>query len=578
MVLNCYQPYRIFLMTHVTDEHIQEAFSAACEASQEGNLQDLDTVARNLELHDDGILEALRAALDYILVVGSQREGWGIFHPLWEMGGKVYPAPLSHISPSWFPIWVRAFACAPYAYIQARFADLLWEAEFDDKQRYLWGQRAIDAYLQALDEPFGEDVYLAEGAHRALSLAKHLRDKKRQSAATTALHDLARTDLDDGEYVPGVTIPSLAALASLPRADRPGDLSDLIDAALQGEQPLHIRIECLELKRMLAETQEEDRSRRQDQVDAYADEARGSTGLARFHHFMSAIQLAEKHGLGGLAEELQQEAGPLSDESLQRVETKVEIPASEMEAYIGAFVGDDNLVNALQRFGSQIPSGDPTQNKALAQELMNTFVFRSFVTNLVTGSRGELVKKLTTPEDREEYEVVSLEAQGIRIFAGIAVEILKAIQRRYGPIGDDSSVFESDMIDDTQAEWVALAVQHYEAGDYRSSVSVMAPRLETAIRGVAQRIGVAILRDSRGGQQTGGVKPLGRLLSDLKGLMPEAARRYWKTLLVDPLGGVNLRNKVGHGLKDHPTPQDAAILIHAACQLLTLHIKEPSEG
>ena len=158
------------------------------------------------------------------------------------------------------------------------------------------------------------------------------------------------------------------------------------------------------------------------------------------------------------------------------------------------------------------------------------------------------------------------------------MEILKAIRQRYGPLGDNSHVFESDLIDDTQAEWIALAVQHHEAGDYRSSVSVMAPRLENAIRGVALRIGVATLRNSRGGQQTGGVKPLGRLLSDLKNLMPEAARRYWKTLLVDPLGGINLRNEVGHGLKDHPTPQNAAILIHAACQLLTLHIEEPSEA
>ena len=41
---------------------------------------------------------------------------------------------------------------------------------------------------------------------------------------------------------------------------------------------------------------------------------------------------------------------------------------------------------------------------------------------------------------------------------------------------------------------------------------------------------------------------------------------------------MNLRNKVAHGLIDHPAPQDAAILIHAACQLLTLYIEESPES
>ena len=124
--------------------------------------------------------------------------------------------PLPRIPPSWLPIWERAFSCAPYAYIKARFADLLWEAKYGGKKRYEWGQRAIDAYLQALNEPFGEDVYLVRGACRALDLTKNLEDKTRRSSAIRALRDLARNDLADSEYVPGVTLRSLAALVRLP--------------------------------------------------------------------------------------------------------------------------------------------------------------------------------------------------------------------------------------------------------------------------------------------------------------------------------------------------------------------------
>ena len=552
-------------MADITDDHIKEALSVACEATSKGQSQTLGAVARNLELPDDDVFQALRAAFDYMLVLGSQREGWGVFHPSMEFGNKVYPPPLSRVPPSWFPIWARAFSCAPYAYVQARFADLLWEAKYEGKEKYKWGQRAIDAYLRALDGPFGVDVYLVEGACRALAVAKQLSDKKRQSSVVEALCDLVREDIETSDIVPGVTIRSLAVIADLPRAQHPEDLRDLIDAVLLHKQPLHVRLACLGLKLMVAETQEQ-RDLWKAQVNAHADEGRSEEGLARFMHFQNAIQLAEKRGLRDLANELQQEVGPLSEDSLQRVEIENEIPAPTMEAIIGYFVGDDNLSNALRRFGGEIPSGDPAQNRASAQR---EFSLRSLMTNLITGDQGELIKQCQTPEEFENYQVVYIEAQNIGFFAAVAVHILKAIRERYGAVGADASVFASELVDETQAEWIALAVRHYEAGDYLSSVSVMAPRLENAIRGLAHRVGIVILRDSKGGKKVGGVKGLAGVLEELKGRMPEANRRYWRTLLTESLG-LNLRDKVAHGLIDDPTPQEAAILIHAACQLLFL--------
>jgi len=419
------------------------------------------------------------------------------------------------------------------------------------------------------------DVYLANGACRALALTRQLGDKKRQSSAVIAVRELVRNNLAD--YVPGVTPPSLAALATLPPADRPNDLPDLIEAAFECEQPFDTRINCLDLKLMLAETQEEQRATWEDQVKVHADEGRTKDGLARFMHFQNATQLAEKHGLKDLASELQQEVGPLSDDSLQRVETEVKITESTIEAHISFFVGDDSLPNAVRRFGGETPSGDPAQNRTLAQDLMNEFPLRSLVTNLVTGSQGELVKQFQTPEEFADYQVVSIETQGIGFFAGLAVRILREIRQRYGTVGADAGVFESDLVDKIQAEWIALAVRHYETGDYRSSVSVMAPRLENAIRGIAQTAGVNLFRDSIGGRHAGGIKALGKVLSELEGRIPEATRRYWSTLLTNPLG-FDLRNKVSHGLLDHPSPEEAAILIHAACHLLVLRSQTQSDG
>ena len=366
-------------------------------------------------------------------------------------------------------------------------------------------------------------------------------------------------------------------LADLPRAQRPKDLGDLIDAALQQEQSLHAQLACLELKVLLAQTHEEQQGLWEAQVNTHADEGRSKEGLARFMHFQNAIQLAEKHGLRDLANEMRQEVGPLGEESFERVEIAEEIPAHTMEAIIGYFVGDDSLPNALRRFGAETPSGDPAQNRARAQDRMNEFPVLFLMTNLITGDQGELIKQFQTPEESEEYEVVSIETENICFFAAIAVHILKEIGERYGAVGTDAKVFESELVDKTQAEWIALAVRHYEAGDYRSSVSVMAPRLENAIRGLAQRVGIVTLRDSKGGKKVGGVKDLFGVLEELKDRMPEPSRRYWRTLLVDSLG-LNLRNRIAHGLIDDPTPQDAAILIHAACHLLVLRSQPQSDG
>ena len=564
-------------MADITDEHIKEALSVACEATREGQHQTLGAVARNLELSDDDAFQALRAALDYMLVLGSQREGWGAFGPSMEFDNKVYPPSLPRVPPSWFPIWARAFSCAPYMHIRARFADLLWEAKHGGKERYKWGQRAIDAYLSALNEPFGVDVYLVEGACRALDLTRRLGDKKRGNLAIAALRHLVRMDIENSDVVPGTTIRSLATLVDLPQEQHPEYLGELIDTVLQRKHPLHVRLACLELKLMLAETQEEQRDLWEAQVNAHADEGRPHKDLARFIHFQNAIQLAEKHGFRELANELQQEVGPLSKDSFQQVETADKIPAPTMEKILDDFVGDDNPPNALCRFGEQIPSGDPEQNRDQVQESMNEFPLRSLMTNLLIGDHDELIKQTQTREEFEKDQVVSLEAYNIDFFGALAVHILKTIRERYGAIGADARVFEGELVDQTQAEWMALAVRHYEAGDYRSSVSVMAPRVENAIRGIAQRVGIVILRDSKGGKRVGGVKDLAGVLAELKGRIPEAIRRYWRTLLVESRG-LNLRDRVAHGLLDTPTPQEAAILIHAACHLSRLKIRVPTEG
>jgi hypothetical protein len=62
------------------------------------------------------------------------------------------------------------------------------------------------------------------------------------------------------------------------------------------------------------------------------------------------------------------------------------------------------------------------------------------------------------------------------------------------------------------------------------------------------------------------VKGLGEILGSLEPVLEESARRYLKVLRSE-ITGLNLRNRVGHGLDDEIAQREAATLIHAACHL-----------
>lgn len=71
------------------------------------------------------------------------------------------------------------------------------------------------------------------------------------------------------------------------------------------------------------------------------------------------------------------------------------------------------------------------------------------------------------------------------------------------------------------------------------------------------------------------MKGLGELLSLLSGALPEPTRRYLKVLLVE-VTGLNLRNRIGHGLDDEVARREAALLIQCACHLRLLGPEERS--
>jgi hypothetical protein len=92
------------------------------------------------------------------------------------------------------------------------------------------------------------------------------------------------------------------------------------------------------------------------------------------------------------------------------------------------------------------------------------------------------------------------------------------------------------------------------------------PRIERVFRELARSIGVPIVRE-QSGPKPGGVVTLGALITEIKpAFRNEALHAYYRSVLVDPLG-LNLRNRICHGLIDQVLPYDVALLIQIAKQL-----------
>lgn len=571
----------VHVVRDIADDDLRTLLADACSSAAGADFESVVTVAdrlRQVAQGEDDPIRALIAALEYHLVIDpGQRGDSSAFGPMIEANGKAYPAPVSRINDidaGILPLWERAEGSAPLSLVAARFADLLWEARFGDRP-YLWARRAVDHYLSAAVSVFGSPIEISESLRRALEVATEVNDADRVAAVLRALVDLARSAIDCAENLPGVALPILELLAGRKR-DAPLDLAHLIDDAVARYRADPWNFEAaLNIKARLSAA--DDRGAlREAQVAAFSDLARRSEGLVKYAHFQHAIELATEHGLRSEAEALRREVEELPQDALElkTISAEVELPRDALERFIHGVVGDDDLPSALARFGSHVPTGLPEDNASFVRELMREHPLQFLFTKMVLGPDNSLIKAVQTPEDHEEHALLEHELHRIQVFSVFALDMLARMRARYGDLSDHASWFESELIAPDVAQAIHRALRLFEGGDYDSSASVLVPRLERIVREIARACGLTITRSPDRAGRPGGVKPLGELLSALQSHLDEATRRYLRALLSE-ITGLNIRNRISHGLVDAVSDREAAMLIHAACHLRLLSARGP---
>lgn len=193
------------------------------------------------------------------------------------------------------------------------------------------------------------------------------------------------------------------------------------------------------------------------------------------------------HDLSAEAELLRRELQEIWPDEFELHEVAVshEVPRIEIDRYVEAVVGADSLEQALRRFGSIIPSRGAAADVQFAQDQMATTPLRFHVTGHRTGPENALIRKLSALDEHHTQAVIDSEQMRIALFGLFAVDMLEAMRTSYGPISEEVDWFASSFIDPQVVSRIGVALERYEAGDYDSSVSVLAPRLERVLRRMA---------------------------------------------------------------------------------------------
>lgn len=505
----------------------------------------------------------------------ESRERWGtVFAPWIETQEGVFPPPLGVAPDEALQLW-DSLADESDPIIASRLNDLLWERRWGARP-YDYAISAIDAYAGVAAGTSWNALYRAESLVRGLELSRQVNDRDRLAMlASRALSD-ARDCIASEEWAPGVSLRLIEALMKLPVDTRPTDLDAVLTEALDRyESDPFIYQTVLELQMQRAPTARGDLRLRE--IQRWRDEAAKREGLLRLMHLERALELAHVHGFKELAETIRRDIQSMSQEDfgLKSVSGSVTIPSEKVYEFIDWFLQGVTWVDCLTRFGHRggnSPSGDHGSNLEQIRKNMSDFPIQFLAQKVVLGQFNVPIRKAASPEEHAEIALTQQEAVGINLWGIFAADVLDKIRDRFGvpTRGEVAAFFETALISREVATRLAGALRRYWDGDFDDASHIIAPRLETIVRELARQAGLAIIKEPAGARP-GGVRGLGELIAGLEGVLDESWRSYLRCLLSEPVG-VNLRNRIGHGLSAVISREEAALLIHAACYLRLLAV------
>lgn len=557
-------------LTFEWDADLVEVISAAL--AQPGELYDLSSRVK-ADLPDDlpDHVKALVRALDYHQLRASSARAtpddrYGSMFSTTD--GYEYPERLSSTTAEISAAWADALVLFPENdVVVARLADLLWNLRVKPRpDRHARTAQAAFARLWSTREL--SSVTRSDGLIRALEIASELRDADLIADTAGQMVVAVEETIDGEEWAPGVALPMIEALASLPAVSRPAEIDDLIVRARTryADDPFIIEsLVLLEMQRAGGDAESRRRLAR-EATAMWRDEAAARGGLVGLAHLERALELARNEGLGEEAEELRrllQEPRTPDELGMQRVSSDVTIPRNVIEGFVDEFVATSGPEESLARLALYSPITDVAADREVVKQQMANHPLQHLFTTTVTDADGVPIEHVVTDEQKFEHALNRHHTFAITFWGSMLGLIFKRV-RDEGRISPDDvrSFVQAEVIDEATAEGVAAAWGHLVADDPEAALLGLLVRVERVMRRVARELGIAVFREpTLDGKSRGAYKGLGELLSLLQGRVPENHRRYFMVLLTER-SGINLRNRAAHGLMGEVSTEDALLVLH----------------
>ncbi len=547
------------------------------------NWHDIGTALRKQGLENpQHILWKYVFAFEYMYVEKANRDyfdRYGPFAPWIEMEGGVFPPHLNARSDEILEEWATVLERVKHPVLCSRLADLLWERNWG-KRPDLYARQAIDSYLEVSSGNWIE-LYRANCLTRALDLCKKIKDVERKAKIISSTIDACDQELRSEAPKPGVSLRLIEALMKLPKAEIPAAVERLLDMAIHVHEKDAWIVENvlgLMMRRADAKGQKE---LQLYQISRWVEEAdKSEKGILQLHHLEHALELARNYGFQDVADEMRRRIQSVPEEDLQlkTLSSKIEIPNEKVEEYLNSFIDERGMKESLTRFGlNEPPSGDYKKNIEEIEKHVRDFPLQFYVTRVVYDENNAPIRFGRNLDENKEIALAQYETMSITLFGKFAPNILERIKQKHElpSVEELTEFFTTPLIPKDISVNIAQAIHWYFKDEFDVTAHLLVPRIETIFRILVRELGLPIIREPVG-TTPGGVLQLGSLLTMLQDKVDESWRRYFYNLLANPIG-INLRNRICHGLIAKASKEDAALLIHVVCNLRLIRVSKPGE-
>lgn len=534
---------------------------------------DLQAVANSISERGEEVDTELSAELAALAFVEDYSEGhWGTYYgPMFVLPneeGQMVEYPSIHaLSNSTIQYWQERAQNAKHPCLRLRYADLVWdlsEPVSGHRPNYQIAQIAIDGTIEAASKRlYKHDVVTIKKLKRALELALSLNDENRIAEVRDAIIEFEdQVGEDDLPGTWGFSFDCLVEKRNIPLSDEQlysifNNIEARLDTFANRASPGTTEITAAESAAIRLDKYYQSKGIMDDAhrvVRKYAEvvvnSVEGLEPLVAHHWLRHLFDFLTSRGMNEDAEaltDLLQSAGKRTIENLSEISQEIQIPQEEIDAYYDSFKGD-SLAESLTRIAAHfVPDSERVTQQLM--DLAKKAPLQALISHTVLDHEGRPVSQIGSVENDLEGRVIQQTSQNMQIEKFFLSGAIDAVLDHYDLGHEDlvnhllqSPVFNSEMRPALEA-----GLSAYLREDYISSVSVLIPQIEAAIRHLANLVGLPLYRRGRHGDLL--LRNLDDLMRDevISQILGTRMSSYLLLLLTDQRGW-NLRNIVCHGL------------------------------